>query len=312
MAEKTTPKLVIKEVKKDGSEVVVSEVNINNNTANYTFPENTGDDDISYNIYYDDGNGCTATESIVVKAGEECKEPQPPEPEKIPCKIEVRANAYLEDIIFHARNAQGEDIAEPEEFGSLSPSYFKYYIGDGITEDVYIYLELENPGGYEIKENPKKAECGGQVDFELSRTITITPIVTKVGNALQYSFSADTEVDRNIEILCGLGANWESHYCTNSGCQGRSTLYGWQRFYINEGYKESNKKSITSVSQLPNAVSQCYCGAGYVNTYLASGFFATPGNISSSYKYKFSASDDTTYFYQRTQTTYIFGEEKYE
>ena len=96
--------LTIKKVNPNGSESVFSSFTVSEGTAAACyFPENKTADDITYNIYYDNGNGCTANDSIVVKSGTECQQTSPDDPggggETETCIINFKCNTSAPESV---------------------------------------------------------------------------------------------------------------------------------------------------------------------------------------------------------------------
>ena len=193
MAERTivgvrVPYLTIKKVNYNGSEQEIEERIIPEGTLEYSFPKNTGFTDITYNVYYNDGAGCTAKTTVVVEAGVECQELLPPEPggggEEEKCEIYVKCNTSApKGVKFYITNESGSIVYAESEVLEHAPkdSYLTIEIDPQyITANLYMYVDF--PGwktDYDLG-TKKRVECDKQYLVTASKTVYVIGVVEQI------------------------------------------------------------------------------------------------------------------------------------
>jgi hypothetical protein len=190
MAERIVPYLTIKKVNNNGGEEEITQILVTEGNVAYFFPKNTGITDVTYNIYYDDGNGCTAKTSVVVEAGEECQQVIPPDPgggggeEPEKCEVYVKCNTSApKGVKFYITNESGSIVYAESEVLEHAPkdSYFTIEIDPQyVTANLYMYVDF--PGwktDYDLG-TKKRVECDKQYLVTASKTVYAIGVVEQI------------------------------------------------------------------------------------------------------------------------------------
>ena len=167
--------------KENGSEDFVYESN--NETLSYQFPKNTGDVDLTYAIYYDKGNGCVASDTIVVKAGDSCKPIGPDNPPvEEDCVIYYKSNTSAPTDVTITITDEDNNVVFTTAYTNSTPTAFEDAPIDAQYKDKTLYMQVSFPEWSTNYDTKQKVECGKKYEIIASKTVYVVGRVETLSN----------------------------------------------------------------------------------------------------------------------------------